>query len=219
MKKQRLPILLAVALTLVVVAGAFAQEDAHGRDVEEILQQIKQNQGVERVSAINPNEVDRELLEELGDGVMGLMIADEEQHEWMDRMMGGEGSTELASTHARLGYNYLQNDGNLAASGAGMMGFGMMGPGMMGVWNDQRGWNNTTPFGLWGGPFLWIGGLLVLVLLVALTIAIVRTRTPGRSSRSGNVSSGSALAILQARYARGELSQEEYSEMKTELQQ
>lgn len=208
MKQRRLAILMAVAIALLTAGVAFAQEDAHGRDIDEILQQIKQNQGVEGVGQIDPEAVDRELLEELGDGVMGLMVADEQQHQWMDRMMGGEGSPELASTHARLGYTYLENGGNLAALGSGMMG----------AWNDQRGWHNSTPFGWWGGPFLWIGGLLVLVLLVALTIAILRTSTPGHGPRSGNVGSGSALAILQARYARGELSQEEYREMKKDLQ-
>lgn len=224
-------IVLTVAMAVMVTGLAWTQEDVHGRSVEEILQQIMRNQGVERVGAINPNELDMELLEELGDGVMGLMVADEQQHEWMDRMMGGEGSTELASMHAWLGYNYLQNDGNLAGFGPGMMGFGMMGPGMMGgrnwapdsrgSWSSFRGtpsgWHGASPFGWWSGPFLWIIGLLLLVLLVALVVALVRTRRLRGGSRSLAGAPESALAILQARYARGELSQEEYREMKKEL--
>jgi len=219
-----------VALAFFVAGIATAQEDAHGRDVEEILQQIIQVQGVERVGQIDANAVDRDLLEELGDGVMGLMIADDERHEWMDRMMGGEGSAELASTHAWLGYNYLQNDGNLASFGPGMMGFGMMGPGMMGGWNwgadrngpwsetwgDRGSWYGGTPFSRQAGTYLWIIGLLVLVLIVAIIVALVRTRTPRHGSQSGK-SGESAVAILQARYARGELSQEEYRQIKKEL--
>jgi hypothetical protein len=77
-----------------------------------------------------------ELLGELGDAVMSEIHPDPQTHEWMDQMMGGEGSESLASAHRWMGYRYLAGG---YGRGFGMMSGGMMGPGMMG-----RG------FGRWG---------------------------------------------------------------------
>ena len=75
-----------------------------------------------------------------------------------------------------------------------MMGPGMMGPGMMGRW----GWG-----GGWGG-FL---GLLVLLLLVAGVVLVVL----GLSRRE---TQDTALDILRQRLARGEITPEQYEELR-----
>ena len=104
-----------IMLSILLIAGTMllnAQAEEHGRMSDTIINEIKRNQKVDSIGQINPDKVSTELLEELGDAIMVLMIADEEQHAVMDRMMGGEGSEQLSSTHRWLGFNYLQNEGN-----------------------------------------------------------------------------------------------------------
>ena len=81
----------------------------------------------------------------------------------------------------------------------GMMGPGMMGPGMMGP-------------GMMGGGGYGGFGLLTLLLLVAGVVLIVLafTRREGRSD--------GALEILKQRLARGEVTPEQYEELKKVLQ-
>jgi len=81
----------------------------------------------------------------------------------------------------------------------GMMGPGMMGPGMMGP-------------GMMGGGGYGGFGLLTLLLLVAGVVLIVLafTRREGRSD--------GALEILKQRLARGEITPEQYEELKKVLQ-
>lgn len=84
-------------------------------------------------------------------------------------------------------------------------------------------WANSTSWrgmGWWGGGlhpwFLW--WLFPLLVLVAVVVVIVwlTTRTE-RSSARGDAG-GSALRILQKRYAKGELTVEQFQQMKKELQ-
>lgn len=90
----------------------------------------------------------------------------------------------------------------MAFWGGGMMGPGhMMGRGMMGGWGPGAG------FG-WGFGGL---GLLVLVLVIVGVALIVSglTRGDGRSDE--------ALQILRARLARGEITTEQFEELKKAL--
>lgn len=91
MKYNSKIITIATLIVIIIISGfpIWAQEDGHGRETEEIVNEIQQNQGVDSISEIDPDRVRPALLEELGDSIMGLMIADEQQHAWMDEMMGG----------------------------------------------------------------------------------------------------------------------------------
>lgn len=84
-----------------------------------------------------------------------------------------------------------------------MMGFGY---GMMGG------------FGRLGGGFGWIGWIFQLVILIAviyLVVYAIRRFTP--RDRYHSHSSNDALQILAERFARGEISAEEYKRMKDQL--
>ena len=83
------PALVAAAL-LLITGGAMSQEVGHGRSIESIEEEIVRAQGVTSIDAVDPGAVSPSLLEELGDAIMAKMIDDEQQHEWMDEMMGGD---------------------------------------------------------------------------------------------------------------------------------
>jgi len=85
----------------------------------------------------------------------------------------------------------------------GMMGPGMMGPGMMG-W---RGYGYG--FG-WGG--MLFQALLLLVFLGLIVFGIYHLVGGGRRTSSGRF-----LEILKERYAKGEITKDEYERMRQEL--
>lgn len=188
-----------------------ADTEVHGRSIDQIIAEIEEKQNVDTISRINPDRVSVEHLEELGDAVMDIMLQDRQQHEWMDQMMGGDGSEQLASMHRFIGYRYLQNDGDLTSGlwGPGMPGYGMMGPGMMG----SRQWNNGW-YGLrgpdriseWFIPWIVIFFLIVLIAVSVLVIVLSKSKKSHRLPGT----SGSPDEIIRLRYAAGEITREEY---------
>ncbi|WP_052317520.1 MULTISPECIES: SHOCT domain-containing protein [Caldilinea] len=80
--------------------------------------------------------------------------------------------------------------------------------------------------GPWGWSGMWLGWLLMVGFTVAVILLIVWLVRLSVASRNENVDEGrvmqrgeSALEILRARYARGEISKEEYLEMRATLSQ
>ncbi len=70
-------------------------------------------------------------------------------------------------------------------------------------------------FGLmsgWGMGFGWIFGLILLSLFVWLIVSITRHDT-----RHHDIQQDSPLDILKRRYARGEISKEEFDRMSADL--
>jgi putative membrane protein len=101
----------------------------------------------------------------------------------------------------------------LLLGGVGMMGFGgfgMMGPGMMGGYGGPYaiGYN---PLGAILSLVLWA---LVIAGIVLLVVWLVR------SGHWTGPASGpdSAMEILKARYARGEVTKDQFDAMKRDLQ-
>ena len=79
--------------------------------------------------------------------------------------------------------------------------WGMMGPGMMAGY----GW-------MWLIPVFWI---VLVGLIIWAIVAAVRTSHEPKGSDSSRADS--ALEMLKKRYARGEISKEEYEEKKKDL--
>jgi len=89
-----------------------------------------------------------------------------------------------------------------AISGWPYGGWGMMGPGMMAGY----GWM------WWVMPVFW---LVLLGLIIWAIVAAVHTSHESKGSDSSKADS--ALETLKKRYARGEISKEEYEEKKKDL--
>ncbi len=87
--------------------------------------------------------------------------------------------------------------------GWGMMGGGMMGPGMMGGWwASNPGW----------GVAMLVFWVLLIAGVVLLVVWGIRQAGPGALAHRR------PLDILKERYARGELTREQYEQMRRDLE-
>lgn len=103
------------------------------------------------------DEIEEGEFEQLGEKIMSFMHPDQDDHNFMDKMMGGEGSESLKQMHISMGKRHLDcYDGSL--SSGNMMRF-----------------NNTMPmmFGGMMGSSLWVGSAFSIVLLLAVIIFLV----------------------------------------------
>jgi uncharacterized membrane protein len=227
------------ALVLIVAAVPLAVAQA-GTSIKAIVSQIEQQQNVKTIDKVDPNRVSEEMLAQLGDLVMDQLVPNEREHQYMDQMMGGEGSKSLEAMHAAMGYNYLASGGRLSW---GNMPFG---PGMMGYGHGFRNGPGYGPgagygpgYGMRGGPGFgpgygygphmfgwglrgarrvwWIPPVLVFLLVIAVVVLAVLLGTRKRRTRERPEAGEDPLEILKRRYARGELSKEDYDRMKREL--
>lgn len=86
-------------------------------------------------------------LESIGEYIMELRHPGA-AHEYMDNMMGGEGSASLKNAHIQMAKVLYCGDTSVQTTYGGMMGMGMMGGGMMGGYGA-----GTTGFGGMMGGF------------------------------------------------------------------
>ncbi len=202
-----------------VLAVEENNEGMHSSSPDNVLQEIMKSQGVKDIRSIDCAKVTEKQLEDLGEAVMDVMHPDSAEHDFMDRMMGGEGSPTLESMHRIMGARYL-------GCYRGDVSFGMMSP----FWggrgygggdnNYERGWPSMMygygPYGHWGmmgsygGLFMWIIFLIILALVVYLAARWIK-------QSSGAGAKETPLDILKNRYAKGEITKEEFEQKKKDL--
>ncbi len=218
----RLVAILSIGLLFLAgVAILGAQSDI--RDVDTIVDEILQNQGASNIQNVDPNQVDTELLRELGEAVM-----DRNQKAWR------EDPARVEEANRGVGYRYLRNGGEPSwlGSGPGMMGPGMMGFGRSGTRNDGNwagpdrgargssrwhpgmmdGWSDYSRGQNWLPPWAWV--LLAILLIVVAILAIVLFTRRGENKNRG----GGAMDIARDRYARGEITREEFERIRVVLE-
>jgi len=78
-------------------------------------------------------------------------------------------------------------------------------------------WDWNGPWHMWGGMgYWWIFPLLMMIFMVALCIFFMSRMSWGHGHSRGD-SSASALRLLSERFAKGEISREEFEEKRTIL--
>lgn len=220
MFKKFFLIVFIFALGLSFFYPSLAQEET-ALSVEDVLTKLKEEQGVKKISAIDCKKLTDGQFEELGEAAMNVMHPNEREHELMDQMMGGEGSESLTAMHILMGENYLGCNSGAAGYG-GMMGSGgmmsMMGPGNWSnyPWQNNNNMMNNNMMGNFGSwsLFGWIFMLLFWILLILAIVAIIKWLA---NQAGGEPKGKSALDILKERYARGEISKEEFEQKSREI--
>lgn len=96
--------------------------------------------------------------------------------------------------------------------GSGILSWGMMGPGHMWVWDG-----NAVVSG-WGLGMMLVMGLFWIFVIALLALAVVwlarrSTASDGPVERVDD----QALRILRERYARGEITKEEFDQMRRDI--
>jgi hypothetical protein len=195
MKRVSLFIVGILVFMTVAQAAAFADREEQAAGIDTVLARIRAEQRIDANNLISPDKVSDDLLEQLGEAVMSSAHPDLREHEWMDNMMGGEGSESLRSAHILMGYNYLtgRDDGDR-----------WLMP-MMGAYGG--GWGMHPYF--FGGGWIWmvIGLVVVVGGVVALVVVLGRRKTAPQSPAD----------ILKARLAKGEITKEEYDKLKQDV--
>lgn len=77
-------------------------------------------------------------------------------------------------------------------------------------------WNYGMHNGSWGTMFVWALILLLFVVLAVGLVVYFMRKNP--SAERGTRSTSNAIDLLKERYARGEISTEEYQERLQELE-
>ena len=108
-----------------------------------------------------------EQLEMIGDYYMEQMHPGE-AHEYMDRMMGGEGSESLKRIHISMAYRLYC--GNTAYGGYGMMNWGMMGNSYLGGGYPSMMGSN---YGAYGSGMMFVGWIIIALVVVVLVLLII----------------------------------------------
>ncbi|MDA1169154.1 MAG: SHOCT domain-containing protein [bacterium] len=205
-----------ILLALILVAMpmiSFAQSDnGHNRSISDVISEITASQNISSSSDTSCDDVTDDQFEELGDAVMQAMIGDDEAHKVMDNMMGGEGSESLRSMHIAMGQRYL-------GCAQGTFGtIGMMG-GMMSMigsnWKGGDGFMMSNIYSPWG--MTGMGGIGMLLFWVIIIVGIVLLIKWLVGQQDMQTKGKSALDILKERYAKSEVSKEEFEAKKKDL--
>jgi putative membrane protein len=98
----------------------------------------------------------------------------------------------------------------LTLVGGGMMNWGMSGPGHMWGWDVGTGWGTGMML-----IMLIFWAFIVVAVIYGISV-LVRSGTDDRSRRDGG--QDKSLDILRERYARGEISKEEFDQMRRNLE-
>ncbi len=233
---------LISALALVLVAtfalpqpSLATSDDAHAASPDAVVQEILTVHNVLSPELLDCEAILPEEWEALGEAVMQRMFGNNtDQHDTMDRMMGGEGSTSLRAMHERMGRMYLNctdddfGSGMMMGGMMNMMGGGPMGMmGSQGFGNQRSGFtsNNTFDsmmgFNDMGLGFGALGGIIMIAFWVLVIFGVVlliqklmrRDDTRERDQRIDK----SAIDILKERYAKGEINHKEFEQKKKDI--
>ena len=151
-----------ILMSLFVILFSFLAVAQEEHDFNEAKQLIN--------SGVSCSKLSNEQLESIGDYYMEQMHPGE-AHEYMDKMMGGEGSESLKQVHINLARRVYCNE-NAGGMMSGMMAGGMMNGGMMGNNYQSPQYYNSIPyrFRLFEVFFYIILTLVIVVLILAVIL-------------------------------------------------
>ncbi|GIW63589.1 MAG: hypothetical protein KatS3mg091_391 [Patescibacteria group bacterium] len=179
-KKIFLSIITGALITTLIMSTkpALAHSDTAGASVDDIVSLILENQNIDNINQIDCTKVTDQEFEALGEALMDYMHPDQEEHQAMDKMMGGEGSESLSQAHIQMGKRYLGCDS--LPRFIGMMDLmknaadnDLKKDNYNNLTETERGWSNMMGFGMGmhSGPSIF--GFLSFLTWVIIIIFLV----------------------------------------------
>ncbi|MEW6721768.1 MAG: SHOCT domain-containing protein [Candidatus Micrarchaeota archaeon] len=193
-------------MILVLVSFAFATIDSS--ELSAARQIIGSN--------VSCDELSEDQLELLGEYYMEQMHPGE-QHEVMDRMMGGEGSESLRLQHIQMAEVFYCGRTDTNVTYGGMMA--MMPMFYRGWMPGAGGWGPAAGGGMMGygydmmGGYGWVFGFVFWVLVLVALVLLIFWLYRNIAGRPQN-----AEEVLKQRYAKGEITKKQYDEIRKDLQ-
>ena len=163
-------IILIVSLFVILFSFVVMAQEEH--DFTEAKQLVD--------SGVSCDNLTNEQLEMIGDYYMEQMHPGE-AHEYMDEMMGGEGSESLKQVHINIARRIYCNENDY-----GMMNEGMMG--MMGNYYYQNPQNNNSYQNTFirFQIFFYILIILVIIILILITLLLMnKLKKQGGNNKHG----------------------------------
>lgn len=204
MKKAFFITLISI-LVLTLTVNHLNADKNHDYSIDDVLAEIRQELNLDNNDNINPDTVSNSLLERLGEALMDTMHPDEAEHELMENMMGRNGQETLKTMHRTMGYRFLEkNNSKHIFNTCNFYTASMMG------W-DRHGHMGFLRFGWIGGIIMGIFFLIitgVLIFIIYLALFKKREQVTGMNNN---------LDILNKRYASGEITKEEYDQIKKDI--
>lgn len=153
-------------------ASSSSQAQQQSRQtLQNMVNDILKSQNVSSGNQLDCSKINKDTLEKLGDTWMDVVHPNENVHEAMDIMMGGEGSESLANAHIQMAKNYL---------GCGVNGSNFWMPMMFGLQSGigggefpMMGWGNYGYGTMMNGGFGWGFGLLGLLFWIVVFVDLV----------------------------------------------
>lgn len=72
-------------------------------------------------------------------------------------------------------------------------------------------------FGMFDGPYMWVAMLLHLLIIVGVILFIIWIVRKLTHPKHVNIDSSSAIEIVKERYAKGEITKEEFENLRKDL--
>ena len=184
------------------------------KSIDAVMTEIRQELKLNDSDKVDPAKVSPKMLEDLGDSVMEAMIGNSAMHDQMDNNLGGDGSSTLTAFHEKLGYNYLAGypNGMMDLMTGGMMSGGAVAGNRIGTLGNNR-FGMMGSFG-WGGAII---GIILCLAVIAVIIAVIVILSRNNKYKKMGTYVETPLEILNRRFASGEMSKEEYDNMKRNL--
>lgn len=161
-------IIIAFGILVLVVAFSFLASAHDGENFELAKGIISQN--------IPCSELNNSQLEMIGDYYME-QVNPGEMHEYMDQMMGGDGSEPLRNAHISMAYRFYCNPITQNSGYGGMMGSSNYNYGGMMNLNypyKVRGYSWTT---------LLLDALIIVLIILTIVLTVKFSRNSKRNSR------------------------------------
>lgn len=196
--KSVVSVLIGLLSLVLLPAPVVLAHGGHEMSLADAMAQLRESLGLEANAHIVCEMLTEAQFEFLGEVVMAELYGDEEKHEIVDQLAGGEGSEQLRRAHVEVGAKYLgcHGDGGWETFWEGLL------PGAtMGGFLSSGSFESLRPIWWWVGR--WVSLVVFWGVFIIGGVVVVRALL---RKRCGNCEHEIGMEDVQTRLAKGEVS-------------